>query len=63
MCIQFFVIPEMIEDKSYGVIYWLNNNLKARTVWYLLKENRSDIETWSIDRLLNKEPFYRKSVQ
>ena len=29
-------------------------------VWYVEKERRSDIETWSIDRVLNKEHFQGK---
>ena len=30
-------------------------------VWYLKKEKRYDIETLSIDRVLNKEHFYGKN--
>ena len=29
---------------------------------YLEKESRSDIETWSINRILNKEHFYGQSM-
>ena len=32
-------------------------------VWYLEKEKRYDIETLSIDRVLNKEHFYGKIIQ
>ena len=41
---------------------WLNKNLKIHIVWYLEKERRSDIETWSFEKVLNKEQFYGKSV-
>ena len=33
----------------------LNKNLITYFVWYLKKEKRYDIETLSIDRVLNKE--------
>ena len=36
---------------------------KTHTVWYLEKEGRPKIETWSIDRALNNEHFYGKSMQ
>ena len=32
-------------------------------VWYLEKEKSYDIETLSIDRVLNKEHFDRKIIQ
>ena len=49
--------------KVYAVINWLKKNLKTHFVGYLEKESRSDIETWSIDRVLNKEQFYGKTMQ
>ena len=33
---------------------------KTHTVWYLEKEGRPKIETWSIDRALNNELFLWK---
>ena len=36
---------------------------KMHTVWYLEKEGRPKIKTWSIDRALNSEHFYGKSMQ
>ena len=30
-------------------------------VWYLEKEIRCNIETWSIERILNKKQFYGKN--
>ena len=38
-------------------------NLITHFVWYLEKEKRYDIETLSIDRVLNKENFYGKIMQ
>ena len=35
-------------------------NFKKHFVWYLEKEKRYDIETLSIDRVLNKEHFMDK---
>ena len=32
-------------------------------VWYLGKEKRYDIETLSIDRVLNKQNFYGKTCR
>ena len=46
-----------INLKVYDVINCLNKNLIIHLVWYLEKENRYDIETLSIDRVLNKEHF------
>ena len=46
--------------KIYDVINCLNKNLITHFVWYLEKEIRCDIETLSIDRVFNKEDFYRK---
>ena len=51
-----------INLKVYDVINCLNKNL-THFVWYLKKEKRYDIETLSIDRVLNKEHFYSKIMQ
>ena len=53
----------MIEDKSlkvYDIINCLSKNLVTTFVWYLEKEKRYDIETLSIDRVLNKEHLHEK---
>ena len=47
-----------INLKVYDVINWQYTNLITHFVWYLKKEKRYDIETLSIDRVLNKEHFY-----
>ena len=47
--------------KVYDVIICLNKNLITCFVWYLEKEIRCDIETFSIDRVLNTEHFYGKN--
>ena len=52
-----------INLKVYDVISCLNKNLITHFVWCLEKEIRCDIETLSIDRVLNKEHFCRKSMQ
>ena len=41
---------------------YLNKNFKTNFVWYLEKEGRSTIETWSCNRALNKEHFYGKNI-
>ena len=41
----------------------ISKNLLTHFVWYLEKEKRLDIETLSIDRVLNKENFYGKIMQ
>ena len=53
------IIKKMIKLnlKIYDVINWLYKNLKTHLVWYLEKESGSDIETWSIDRVLNKRHY------
>ena len=45
------------------IINCLNENLITHFVWYLEKEIRCEIETLSIDRVLNKEHFYGKIMQ
>ena len=40
-----------------------NKNLTTHFVSYLGKEKSYDIETLSIDRVLNKEHFYWKTIQ
>ena len=42
----------------YNFIICLNKNLVTHFVWYLEKEKRYDIETLSIDRVLNKKHLY-----
>ena len=49
--------------KVYDVIKCLNKNLITHFVLYLETEVRWDIETLSIDRVLNTEHFYRKIKQ
>ena len=49
--------------KVYDVIICLNKNLITLFVWYLQKEIRCDIETLSIDSILNMEHFYVKVMQ
>ena len=52
-----------INLKVYDVINCLNKNLITHFVWYLEKEKRYDTEILSIDRVLNKEHFYGKTMQ
>ena len=47
--------------KVYDVINCLNKNLTTHYVWYLENKIRRDIETLSIDRVVNKEPFLWKN--
>ena len=49
-----------INLKVYEVINCLTKNLITHFVWYLEKEKRHSTETFSIDRILNKEHFYGK---
>ena len=49
--------------KVYHIINCLNKNLITLFVWYLEKEVMCDIETLSIDTVLNKEHFYGKILQ
>ena len=49
--------------KVYDIINCLNKNLTTHFVWYLEKEKSYDIETFSIDRVLNKEHFYGRVMQ
>ena len=66
----FFLLPAIAREddqrlslKVYDVINWLKKNSKTHIVLHLDKENRSDTETWSIERVLNKEKFNGKSMQ
>ena len=52
-----------INLKVYEVIYGLNKTLGTHFIWYLGKKKRCDIETLSIDRVLNKEHFYGKYAE
>ena len=47
----------------YDIINCLNKNLIIYLVWYLEKEKSYDIETLSIDRVLNEDYFYGKIMQ
>ena len=42
---------------------WPNKHLITHFVWYFEKEKGEDIETLSIDRVLNKEQFYGKIMK
>ena len=54
----------LIEDKSQSLYRGLNKNLITHLIThYLKKEKRYDVETLSIDRVLNKEHFYWKIIQ
>ena len=46
----------------YGVINCLNKSL-THFAWHLEKEIRCDIETLTIDRVINKEHFYGETIQ
>ena len=52
-----------INLKVYDVISSLSKNLITHFVWFLDKEKRYNIQTFSIDRVLNKEHFYGKVMQ
>ena len=52
-----------INRKVCDVINWLNKVLRTHFVWYLVKGKRHGIETLPIDRVLNKEHFYGKTMQ
>ena len=52
-----------INRRVFDVISCLNNNLITYFVWYLHKEKRYTIETFSVDRILNKEHFYEEIKQ
>ena len=52
-----------INLEVYDVINCLNKNLITYFAWYLEKEKRCDSETFSIERVLNKEHFYGKVTQ
>ena len=52
-----------INLKVCDIINCLNKNLITHFVWFREKEKRYDIETLSIDRVLNKEHIYGKIMQ
>ena len=52
-----------INLKVYEVINGLNKNLGTHFIWYLGKKKRCDIETLSVDRVLNREYFYGKYAE
>ena len=60
---HFFRAWSKINLKVYDIINCLNKNLIINLVWYLEKEKSYDIETLSIDRVLNKEHFYGKIIR
>ena len=49
--------------KVYDAINCLNKNLITHYVWHLEKAISCDIETLSIDRVLNTEHFYGKIIK
>ena len=49
--------------KVYNFINCRNKNLIIHFVWYLEKEIKCDIETLSIDRVLNTKYFSEKIIQ
>ena len=59
------LLLEVIENKSkvYDIINCLNKMLLTHLLWYLDKEKRYDIETLTIDGVLNKQYFYGKIMQ
>ena len=52
-----------INLKVYDIVNCLHENSITRFIWYLGKEKRYDIETLSIDKVLNKEHFYGKIMK
>ena len=52
-----------INLKVYDIINCLNKNFIRQFVWYLEKEKRYDIQTLSINIVLNKENFIWKVMQ
>ena len=76
--IQFFIFPcsplflpvthcfrswSKINLKVYDMMNCLNKNLITHFVWYLRNEKMYDIETLSIDWVLNKKHLYGKIMQ
>ena len=57
------LLEKMINDKSYNLWHhqFAKQEFKNTYFWYLEKESRPDIKTWSIDEISNKEHFYGKS--
>ena len=67
ICVRYFLpnVCFQTNDRSLktmkNVFYFiLSNKNLTHFVWYLGKEKKYDIETLSIDRVLNKEDFYGK---
>ena len=52
-----------INVKLCDIINCVNKNFVTHFVWYPKKVKRYDIDTLSIDRVLNKEHFYWKIMQ
>ena len=71
-CISFFCFFPSVRHSSrrwlklnlkfYGIINWLNNNLKTHFVCFFQKKGRSDITSWSVDRVLNMKNFSWKTI-
>ena len=58
-----YITWSKINLKVYDIINCPDKNLIIHLVWYLEKEKSYDIQTLSIDRVLNKEHFYGKIMQ
>ena len=52
-----------IYPRKILVLWHLNKDFMTHFVWYHEKKIRCDIETLTIDRVLNKEHFYGKIMQ
>ena len=52
-----------LSAKVYDVINCLNKNFITHFAWYIKKERRHDIETLSVDRVLDKEHFVASSCK
>ena len=51
-----------INPQVYDFLMCLYVNLKMQIVWYLMKERRSYIETWSIVGVVLEEKFQEKNM-
>ena len=67
-CISIFspyqpLLRRLIQDKSWSLWHHqlYKKNLITHFAWYLGKEKRNDIETLSINRVLNKALFFWKN--
>ena len=59
--LSLYLLENLVEDKFYyevcNVIMCLSRNLNTQIFQYFGKQRRSDIKTWSIDKVLYKENF------